>query len=59
MLLEIRDCSGDEREAAGCSVCGRRGGKGGAGGRTCSRVRKMAAGEGQKGLIYSSQYIEM
>lgn len=26
MLLEIRDCSGDEREVAGCSVCGRRGG---------------------------------
>lgn len=32
MLLGIRDCSGDEREAAGClyvSVCGRGGGGGG------------------------------
>lgn len=31
MLLEIRDCSGDEREAAGCSVCGRRRGREGGG----------------------------
>lgn len=32
MLLGIRDCSGDEREAAGClyvSVCGRGGGRNG------------------------------
>lgn len=34
-------------------------GGGEGGGTDVFRVRKMAAGEDQKGLIYSSQYIEM
>lgn len=40
MLLEIRDCSGDEREAADCfcvSVCGRGGGRNG---RFLAKIKK-------------------